>query len=683
MHEKTHSGTNPHFCATCDIYFPRLSKLAKHFRTKSHLQKQGDYYDNDTVLYCNDSVISEPPCKKMKEEEGEENTIEDTNGEEGSSSSDNKLDCKHCNKNFSNISEQQLHLAACVSTRPRKGSNLPKDYLKRRAKVMEFLCPLCDNKFKEYAGLNEHISKDHEVNEETQFSCKSCVKTYASKEKWVSHLNDTDHLSKLCTIFQATCCDKTFKTHKACYNHERVHTRQSPYFCEKCDRYFLKKHHLTVHLEGCQNSERPYACPYCPRCYKTSNQLQHHLEGGHSFKCVTCEKNFSCKPYLKTHLEESPECIKNICSRCNNLEFPTAAELAYHKNELHNTKGRKTFSCTDCLETYNEAYKLKQHMEWHATGKYPYQCSVDGCSVVCFKRSKLDSHIKRVHLKISEFACSACGEEFKAKKHLDEHNVKVHGQESFNCPICNKLFLSLKSMENHKISHSKVATHVDYRQDDSVLDLRSLTHLSMALDGSSSSRGNSSLKEYADEGTERPTQIEFKIPTIVSRDNMIESSDDADPGDVGDSETVETEFEGEQEYAQVELVQNDEEEEEEEKIIVIGNHENGLTMSQDREGNQMSNQYVTIKIASSGISSNNSSVTPETMQQLKSTLSDLLSATMAGGSQTSDNAEIRIQGEPKPNEDGVVEIVLMPAPEKMEIDSPTTSHGDISSDKEE
>ena len=639
MHEKSHSGTNPHYCETCDIYFPRLSKLAKHFRTKSHLRKQEEISDvsadeDTTILSADDddddddvdeSMLIEPPTKKIKKEHDDKTS-------EGASS--NKLQCRHCKKTFSNKTEQQLHLAACISKRPRRESILPKDYLKKRAKLKQFFCPLCDDKFSEYADVNQHISEDHEVNENTQFSCKSCSKTFGNKERWVSHLNDTEHMAKLYISFQATCCNKTFKTHKACYNHERVHTRQSPYHCEKCDRYFLKKHHLSVHLKGCQNSERPYACPYCSRSYKTSNQLQHHLEGGHSFQCATCQQNFSCKPYLKAHLEESPSCIKNICSRCNNLEFGTVAELAFHKSEIHDSKGRKTFSCADCGQTYCEAYKLKQHMEWHATGCYPFQCTEDGCAVICYKKSKLESHVKRVHLKIFEYECQTCGEEFKAKKHHDEHRSKVHGAESFTCPICDKDFFTLKTFESHQLSHSKVRTqHVNHQQEDSVLDLQSLTNLSMALDGSSSKAASIGSAENP---IGRPTQIEFKIPSIVSRKHV--PSPDLE------------------EMAVVNMVETT-------KIVPAGlqeevdDDENVLNLDQQ----QTNNQFVTIKIASSGTEhSSNNAISSETMQQLKSTLSDLLSATLAGG-QIDSNTDLQIQGDPTPNEDGVVEIVLMPA----------------------
>ena len=39
MHQRTHSGTNPHHCETCNAFFSRASKLADHFRTNIHKRK--------------------------------------------------------------------------------------------------------------------------------------------------------------------------------------------------------------------------------------------------------------------------------------------------------------------------------------------------------------------------------------------------------------------------------------------------------------------------------------------------------------------------------------------------------------------------------------------------------------------------------------------------------------------
>lgn len=631
MHEKSHSGTNPHYCETCNIYFPRLSKLAKHFRTKNHLRKLEESLDmsdeeNNTRTMSGDdedldeSATGEPPNKKIKDEPNSE------------ASSSKKLQCKHCKKSFPDIAKQQIHLAACISKRSKRGSVLPKDYLKKRAKLQQFYCPLCDNKFTEYADINQHISDTHEIDDNTLFPCKTCDKTFVNKEKWVSHLNDTEHMAKLYVCFQATCCDKTFKTHKACYNHERVHTRQSPYFCEKCDRYFLKKHHLTVHLKGCQNSERPYACPYCSRTYKTSNQLQHHLDSGHSFQCATCQQNFSCKPYLKVHLEASPSCVKNLCSKCNNLEFDTAAELAFHKSEVHDAKGKRIYSCAECGQNYCEAYKLKQHMQFHATGRYPYQCTEENCDVICYKKSKLDSHIKRVHLKIFEYECETCGADFRSKKDHEEHRCREHGAESFICPICDKEFFTVKTYESHQLQHSKVSKqNVQHRQqDDSMLDLRSLTNLSMALDRSSN---NDSIEE----AVARPTQIEFKIPAIVTGKHL------QSPRLEGEEEVVETTVVDASKIIPVDG-----------EVEVDPDQLNNQQLQNDRQ--LQNNQFVTIKIA--GEENSGDTVSTETMQQLKSTLSDLLSATLAGGDIEND---VEIEDEPAPNEEEVMEIVLMPA----------------------
>jgi len=661
MHQKTHSGTNPYFCKTCDIYFPRKSKLTKHLKTKSHQRKCSNQTMDSTEESCLDDTTDEPPAKRNRQDF--EQSVDENR---------QPFECQHCCQRFPSEEEKSSH--QCCLLRDKKPKIQPKEYLKSRAHYKKFVCPLCDVEYFSYVELNQHLTTEHTVTEETTFPCKTCDVTYQSKDKWVQHLNDTKHMSLLQPYFRATCCEKTFKTHKACYNHERVHTRSSPYHCTRCDRYFLKRHHLTVHLEGCVDSERPYQCPFCVRTYKTSSQLQHHLEGGHSFQCATCLENFTCKPHLKTHLEESPTCIKNICSRCNNLEFETYEQLLKHKEESHSTKGRKTFSCSDCGKTYCEAFKLKQHMTWHETGRYPYQCTVEGCTIICYKKSKLDSHHKRVHLKLMEYECSACGEEFKTKKNLDEHSSKIHGTESFTCPVCDKEFYSLRTFKAHELTHSKLPTQTHLNNtsainnsrnttngDDVLLDLRCLTNLSMALDGSDSMR-----ESRGDVDAEQ--KMDLKIPAIMKSEHLTNfSTEDAE--EVAGTEIEGVEIEAENEMAVDDIPPPTAQSppivtEGGEEIVIVEGERAKESLRQ-----LLAQQQVTIKIASSEDHHNegdgpHTTVTSETMQQLKSTLSDLLSATLGGQSSsetaTSTTGGLEIQGQPHPDDDGVVEIVLMP-----------------------
>ena len=475
VHITSHSGTNPHYCKCCDSYFSRPSKLLEHLKTKIHLGKSSLY-----CLECSKGFSSQfaidahrlahhsetaPKKAKLSESADVSETVDKEDGDERTDEgvsisfedsfvkdAEGSLLCMYCENAFNDESDFRIHVKEKhqIKSSPDNNSNAhtedykkPRDHLltKLQSKETKLFCPECDADFSIWESLNTHLETMHYDKAVIEFTCKQCELTFQSKKEWVRHLTTNSHLAKAHGSFKASCCDKVFKTHKACYNHERVHLRTSPYHCAACDRYFLKKHHMVKHTSSCHHqSERLYACPYCPRSYKTAGQLDRHLESGHSFNCVTCFREFSCRPFLKTHLKESPGCIRNVCSRCNNTEFESVEDLAKHKDEIHNQQGKKTFSCSECGKTYCEAFKLKHHMQWHTTGRYPFQC--DTCSVVCYKKSKLDNHVNTVHLKICPYVCKECDENFKNKNNYDQHMSVKHGAKSFVCPICCLLYTS-------------------------------------------------------------------------------------------------------------------------------------------------------------------------------------------------------------------------------------------------
>jgi len=713
VHITSHSGTNPHYCKCCDSYFSRPSKLSEHFRTKTHLGKFSLYCSQCSEGFSSLFAINkhrltqhcETASKKTKLSESSE--TDEVVDKEDTVSQDDKLTdesvdicfddsfvrdaegcllCMHCEKAFEEEADFRIHVKEQHDIKINLDSpskvhtddyKKPRDHLltKLQSKETKLFCPECNSDFSNWECLNTHLETTHLDSGVTEFSCKQCELTFQSKKEWVRHLTTNAHLAKAHGSFKASCCDKTFKTHKACYNHERVHLRTSPYHCATCDRYFLKKHHMVKHITSCHNqSERLYACPYCPRSYKTSSQLDRHLECGHSFNCVTCLQVFSCRPFLKTHLKQSPECVRNICSRCNNMEFESIEDFAKHKKGMHNiTKVKKTYSCSECGKTYCEAFKLKQHMQWHTTGRYPFQC--DMCSVVCYKKSKLDNHVNTVHLKICPYACDECEESFKKKNSYDQHMSEKHGAKSFVCPICDKVLYTKKTFESHQLNHTKVSTQVSTRSQakDEFVDLRALTDLSMALD----SRDGEVLQylkkpQKLSVGASAP---EVKIPSIMTGEPLPlprEMEEDMNDDFVGSEETgvaansdkYSPEIEDPTETIKVLVQRSDSVATPTFEII---NHNETSTTSESLKG-LLAQQPVTIKIAPSlqsaidqgGTSGTNEELSSQTMQQLRSTLSDLLSVTLQEPYMTvpGDGEELGDTSEGDTSE-SMVEIVLV------------------------
>ncbi|GIY43809.1 hypothetical protein CEXT_615461 [Caerostris extrusa] len=87
--------------------------------------------------------------------------------------------------------------------------------------------------------------------------CYICLEVFENYAALVDHIKIHTELLLTCPV-----CDKVFRQvdpatlHK---NHLRVHTKETPYVCEKCNRGFSQvgnlKRHLALHVEKKINSE--------------------------------------------------------------------------------------------------------------------------------------------------------------------------------------------------------------------------------------------------------------------------------------------------------------------------------------------------------------------------------------------------------------------------------------------
>lgn len=178
-----------------------------------------------------------------------------------------------------------------------------------------------------------------------------------------SHLK-TVHLIGL-TKFSCDKCEKTYKTKCHLSQHKKaVHDKFKPYACSSCDEKFLYFSSRKYHMVSAHGAEPRYSCHICP--YKTQNtmKLKDHVNGHTGtlpFKCEVCEKRFRNKPQQKAHMIVHTKTKNHICSYCNKA-FGTSKSMKSHI-KIHTQERNYVCPVESCSKDFIQNHVLKSHMK--------------------------------------------------------------------------------------------------------------------------------------------------------------------------------------------------------------------------------------------------------------------------------------------------------------------------------
>lgn len=151
-----------------------------------------------------------------------------------------------------------------------------------------------------------------------------------------------------------------------------------------------------------------YHCDHCEFKNKKRNAMVNHLQWVHvaSWQQVRSSKKVVEKQPVR----------REFCFHCG--KFFTSLE-----RHLKNISKDETFYCDQCNHRSHSKYLLQ-------------------------------SHIRRVHVKVNEHQCDECAKKFFCSSDLKQHIENVHGDRNHACPACGKAFGSKRILQKHvKIQH--------------------------------------------------------------------------------------------------------------------------------------------------------------------------------------------------------------------------------------
>uniref|UniRef100_A0A914WV44 C2H2-type domain-containing protein n=1 Tax=Plectus sambesii TaxID=2011161 RepID=A0A914WV44_9BILA len=178
-----------------------------------------------------------------------------------------------------------------------------------------FKCRKCDQMFTTMVAATRHEHKAHKATKVKLFRCEDCLRFYPNKGQLKEHIS-VEHLKQ--RPFKCEYCNATFGRRSGMRRHAIMvhtdHTHKCPFPGCKHPGYKCTKA-LAAHIRSVHTNVRPYVCDVCDKAFVRRNDLNVHLaihDDVHEYFCPNCQQGFKRQFYLKRHFKTCFKTSKSI-----------------------------------------------------------------------------------------------------------------------------------------------------------------------------------------------------------------------------------------------------------------------------------------------------------------------------------------------------------------------------------
>ncbi|XP_071483604.1 uncharacterized protein, partial [Diadema antillarum] len=452
VHKKTHAKEDePYVCRYCNSCFEKDSQRNRHMRKKHDYLKClqcGASFDNRVFFERHMLMHIGQPIMYA---------------------------CKVCGSTFTRKDYLVVHMELHKSEMPAgwdPASILPEDSgapKKKGTKVKKgtLCCPCCNKSFKTLLLLQKHS-----LRHKRRFKCQFCPKRFTTRIRRDDHMNV--HAENSPYKSQKVLPDKSSSSqHKSCQriretgerpdqcaesslrNHQLPPT-ELKIECDVCHKKFARKYDMRKHrlTHGGQEhrESKLVRCETCGRGFLNASCLRKHLRGNRckaKFQCAFCERHFSrksdCTVHMKEHMGLSDAAP---VAEGSQGESKRGSEDRGSEEKEREKKKTESYTCPICGKTLASFKSLTGHYSTHMDKKL-FKC--DMCDQSYALRRNLRKH-KLSHNAIN-LACRKCNKVFLDKNALQRHMVVHSHEKKYVCDVCDKAFISMAFLIQHKKCH--------------------------------------------------------------------------------------------------------------------------------------------------------------------------------------------------------------------------------------
>ncbi|CAH2230320.1 jg2045 [Pararge aegeria aegeria] len=170
---------------------------------------------------------------------------------------------------------------------------------KKRRLKKNLVCNICNRVLANQFTHKYHMQKHYGY----RYICEHCGKGYP-----VFNVLQAHQLLKHSTGPYLQCSHCPFKAPGKIEltEHERIHSGERPYTCDKCGLTFRRRAIWRKHLV--QHSEKKFQCPQCPRKFFQRSDMLAHANNIHDrvyvYSCSECGATYTTTKTVRRHMTE-------------------------------------------------------------------------------------------------------------------------------------------------------------------------------------------------------------------------------------------------------------------------------------------------------------------------------------------------------------------------------------------